>query len=174
MWLEIINNYNENNESILDFNFELHQCMYIKILLKDSFIFELNNENNLIIKKDKKSISNEELFYWWQFTRFNELFKEEKDIFDEFNKLKDKINKAFSKIKNPEIKNTDSDKEKLEKQNTITENKVKMEKLNNHLKVEADKSNQKINLLKNFRLMIHDFSSFERFLINIKIILMNS
>jgi hypothetical protein len=174
MWLEIINNYNENNESILDFNFELHQCMYIKTLLKNSFIFELNNVNNLIIKKDKKSISNEELFYWWQFTRFNELFKEEKDIFDEFNKLKDKINKASAKIKTPEFKNTDTDKDKLEKQNTITENKVKIEKLNNHLKVEADKSNQQINLLKNFRLMIPNFVLFERLLINIKIILMNS
>jgi len=174
MWLQKINDYHEKNELNLDFSFELHQCVYIKELLKDNFIFELDNEKKILIKKDKKTISNEELFYWWQFTRFNELFKEEKDIFDEFNKLKHKINKASSKIKNPEMKNTDTDKEKLEKQNIITENKVKMEKLNNHLKVEADKSNQQINSLKNFRLMIPNFVLFERLLINIKIILMNS
>jgi len=173
MWLEKINDYNKNNEFILDFNFELHQCIYIKNLLTDIYTFELNKHNNLIITKEEKNISVEEIFFWWQFTRFNELFKEEKEIFNEFNKLKDKINKASSKIKTPEIKNTDSDKEKLEKQNTITENKVKIEKLNNHLKVEADKSNNNINMLKNLRLMIPNFVLFEKLLENIKIILMN-
>ena len=173
MWLEKINDYNKNNEFILDFNFELHQCIYIKNLLSDIYTFELNKHNELIITKEGKTISPENFFYWWQFTRFNELFKEEKEIFNEFNKLKDKINKASSKIKTPEIKNTDSDKEKLEKQNTITENKVKIEKLNNHLKVEADKSNNNINMLKNLRLMIPNFVLFEKLLENIKIILMN-
>lgn len=174
MWLEKINEYNKNNESVLDFNFELHQCMYIKELLNNIYTFKLNKQNELVIQKDEKTIPAEQLFYWWQFTRFNELFKEEKEIFNEFNKLKDKINKASAKIKTPEFKNTDTDKEKLEKQNTITENKVKIEKLNNHLKVEADKSNHNINMLKNFRLMIPNFSLFERLLTNIKIILMNS
>jgi len=174
MWLEKINDYNKNNESILDFNFELHQCIYIKNLLSDIYTFELNKHNELVIQKEGKTISPENFFYWWQFARFNELFKEEKEIFNEFNKLKDKINKASSKIKTPEIKNTDSDKEKLEKQNIITENKVKIEKLNNHLKVEADKSNNNINMLKNLRLMIPNFVLFERLLENIKIILINS
>ena len=173
MWLDKINDFNENNESILDLNFELHQCIYIKNLLNDIYTFELNKDNNLIIKKEESVISNEELFYWWQFTRFNELYKEEKEIFNEFNKLKEKINKASSKIKTPQLKNTDTDKEKLEKQNTITENKVTIEKLNNHLKVEADKSNHNINLLKGFRLMIPNFVLFDRLLTNIKIILMN-
>jgi len=174
MWLQKINDYHKNNESTLDFSFELHQCIYIKGLLKDNFTFELNHENILLIQKNTESITSEELFYWWQITRFNELFKEEKEIFDEFNKLKIKINKAFDKITNPEIKKNDSDKDKLEKQNIISENKAKIEKLNNHLKVEADKSNQKINSLKSFRLMIPNFTLFERFLLNIKIILMNS
>ena len=51
MWLEKINNFNENNKSILDLNFELHQCMYIKELLNDIYTFKLNKQNELVIQK---------------------------------------------------------------------------------------------------------------------------
>ena len=173
MWLEIIKKYQEKNEIILDLNFELHQSIYIKELLKDIINFNLE-ENELIITKNDEIITNEEFFYWWQITRFNELFKEETDIYNEFSKLKNKINKAFQKINNPVIKSEDNDKIKLEKQNIISENKAKIEKLNNHIKVEADKSNEKINSLKHFRVMVNNFTLVERLLKNIKIIIMNT
>ena len=170
MWLERINDFQKNNKQVLDMKFELHLSIYIKELLKDSIDFQIENDS-VKISRDEKEISWDNFIYWWQITRFDEIISEEELIFNSFNEKKDKINKAVSKIKNPELNDDDSEKETEKKHKIINDNKKKVTKLTDHLREEANKSNKNINLLKNFRLIYPTIESLERFIKNIKIIL---
>ena len=170
MWLERLLNFQKENEIPLDLKFDLHLSIYIKELLKDNIEFQIENDS-LKIQMNQKVISKEQFFYWWQITKFNEIFNEEEIIFKKFNEKKEKVNAAVSKIKNPEINNSDSEKEITKKQNKIQENKEKVMKLNMHIKDEADISNKNINSLKNFRSIYPTIQSLETFLNNIIIIL---
>ena len=155
MWLERIQKFRKINKKILDFKLELHSAIYIQGLLNDIIEFKSENDS-LKILINKKEISKGDLFYWWQITLFYEIINEEEIIYNDFCKLKDKLNSAIKKVENSKDKN---------------ETKEKIDKLNNHLKEEADKSNINIKLLQNFRMMFYTFESFEIFLNNIKIIL---
>ena len=170
MWLERLLNFQKENEIPLDLKFDLHLSIYIKELLKDNIEFQIENDS-LKIQMNQKEISKEQFFYWWQITKFNEIFNEEEIIFKKFNEKKEKVNAAVSKIKNPEINNSDPEKEIIKKQNKIQENKEKVMKLNMHIKDEADISNKNINSLKNFRSIYPTIQSLETFLNNIIIIL---
>ena len=118
---------------------------------------------------EEKELLIEEFFYWWQITRFDEIISEEEIIFNDFNKLKNKLSIAVKKLKDSE-KKEENIKKKEEK---IKKNEDKINKLGEHLKSEADKSNKDLDLLKNTRLMYPTYESLEYFLKNIKIILMN-
>ena len=170
MWLEKLNNFQKENKIPLDLKFDLHLSIYIKELLKDNIEFQIENDS-LKIQMNQKEISKEQFFYWWQITKFNEIFNEEEIIFKKFNEKKEKVNAAVSKIKNPEINNSDSEKEITKKQNKIQENKEKVMKLDMHIKDEADISNKNINSLKNFRSIYPTIKSLETFLNNVIIIL---
>ena len=170
MWLERLLNFQKENEIPLDLKFDLHLSIYIKELLKDNIEFQIENDS-LKIQMNQKVISKEQFFYWWQITKFNEIFNEEEIIFKKFNEKKEKVNAAVSKIKNPEINNSDPEKEIIKKQNKIQENKEKVMKLNMHIKDEADISNKNINSLKNFRSIYPTIQSLETFLNNVIIIL---
>ena len=170
MWLEKLNNFQKENKIPLDLKFDLHLSIYIKELLKDIIEFQFVNDS-LKIQMNQKEISNNEFFYWWQITKFNEIFNEEEIIFQKFNEKKDKVNIAISKIKHPEINNSDSEKEIIKKQTKIQEDKEKVMKLNIHIKDEADISNKNINSLKNFRSIYPTIKSLETFLNNVIIIL---
>ena len=170
MWLERLLNFQKENEIPLDLKFDLHLSIYIKELLKDNIEFQIENDS-LKIQMNQKVISKEQFFYWWQITKFNEIFNEEEIIFKKFNEKKEKVNAAVSKIKNPEINNSDSEKEITKKQNKIQENKEKVMKLDMHIKDEADISNKNINSLKNFRSIYPTIQSLETFLNNVIIIL---
>ena len=170
MWLEKLNNFQKENKIPLDLKFDLHLSIYIKELLKDNIEFQIENDS-LKIQMNQKEISKEQFFYWWQITKFNEIFNEEEIIFKKFNEKKEKVNAAVSKIKNPEINNSDSEKEITKKQNKIQENKEKVMKLDMHIKDEADISNKNINSLKNFRSIYPTIQSLETFLNNVIIIL---
>ena len=170
MWLERLLNFQKENEIPLDLKFDLHLSIYIKGLLKDNIEFQIENDS-LKIQMNQKVISKEQFFYWWQITKFNEIFNEEEIIFQKFNEKKEKVNSAVSRIKNPEINNSDPEKEIIKKQNKIQENKEKVMKLNMHIKDEADISNKNINSLKNFRSIYPTIQSLETFLNNIIIIL---
>ena len=170
MWLEKLNNFQKENKIPLDLKFDLHLSIYIKELLKDNIEFQIENDS-LKIQMNQKEISKEQFFYWWQITKFNEIFNEEEIIFKKFNEKKEKVNAAVSRIKNPEINNSDSEKEITKKQNKIQENKEKVMKLDMHIKDEADISNKNINSLKNFRSIYPTIQSLETFLNNIIIIL---
>ena len=80
---------------------------------------------------------------------------------------------AQNKIKNPELNENDSEEEITKKQKTIEDNKKTINKLNDHLKKEADISNMKINELRRFRMLYTTTESLDKLLQNIMIIIKN-
>jgi len=175
MWFSIISEFQKNNKIILDLKIELHLVFYVMNLLKEHYTFSIQNKN-LIIKdiKSDKEIDKNSFFYWYSFTRFQELIKEEEKIFKEFNILKDKILPAIEKIKLPELKDSDNEETKKKKIDKINSNNQKITKLQDHVKTEADSSNHKINNLRSFRSMYPSIDSLDRFLNNVQIILENA
>ena len=175
MWYETIYAFQKDNQTILDLKIELHLSYYVMNLLKEQYNFSLKKDK-LVIKdiKSDKQIDKNTFFYWYSFIRFNELIKEEEKIFTEFNELRDKVLPAIEKIKMPELKDTDDEQTKNKKIDKINSHKEKIKKLQDHIKSEADTSNQKINTLRNFRSMYPSIDSLERFLKNIQIIIKNA
>ena len=174
MWFSIISDFQKNNKTVLDLKIELHLAFYVMNLLKNHYTFSIQNEI-LIIKdnKSKEEINKNTFFYWYSFTRFQELILEEEKIFKEFNELKDRVLPAIEKIKLPELKDTDDETTKKKKVDKINSNTEKINKLQEHVKLEADKRNHKINTLRNFRSMYPGIDSLERFLKNVQIIVEN-
>lgn len=171
MWIEIINEFRKENKNMLDLNFELHLTLYIYELLKSLYDFSIDEDNdNLIIKKDDKIITISEFYYWWQITRYDEIFNEEKKIFNEFQEFKKKCETAINKIKYPEISEDEKDEKKSKK---ITELNNKKEKLQKVVKEKADSSNKDINALKNFRVLLNSKSLLDKFIENLKIVIVN-
>jgi len=172
MWLDKIESFQKDNSQILDMKHELHLAIYVKSLLKDSIEFSLS-EGSLLIKlvEENKKLSFDEFYYWWNIHRFDEVITEEELIFNDFNELKNKILPAIDKIKQPEIKDSDSDEEKQKKEKKIVSNNEKATKLQNHVKSEADKSNAQINILKRFRNMYPTKDSLQQFTENIIVLL---
>jgi len=173
MWYSIISEFQKNNENVLDLKIELHLTFYVMNLLKEHYTFSIKDGNLVIKDKSDKEIDKNSFFYWYSFTRFQELIKEEETIFKEFNILKDKILPAIEKIRLPELKDTDDEETKKKKVDKINSNNQKITKLQDHVKSEADIINHKINTLRNFRSMYSNIDSLERFLKNIQIILEN-
>ena len=175
MWHKIISEFQKENKITFDLKIELHLAYYVMNLLKEHYEFFIHDEN-LIIKDSKsdKEISKNTFFYWYSFTRFQELIKEEENIFSEFNELKDKVLPVIEKIKLPELKDSDDESTKKKKIDKINSNNQKITKLQEHVKSEADSSNHKINNLRNFRSMYPNIDSLDRFLKNIQIILENA
>ena len=175
MWYKTISEFQKENKNILDLKIELHLAYYVYNLLKNHYLFSIHNKELIIkdIKSDTETSKNN-FFYWYSFTRFQELVKEEEKIFNDFNEIKDKVLPAIEKIKLPELKDTDDEQTKKKKVDKIKSNKDKITKLQYHVKSEADKSNHCINNLKNFRSMYPSIDSLEILLKNIQIILENS
>jgi len=174
MWYKIISEYQKSNETTLDLKIELHLAFYVMNLLKTNYTFSIHDQKIIIKDKSDKEVDKQTFFYWYSFTRFQELILEEESIFKEFNILKDKVLPAIEKIKIPELKDTDDDSTKKKKIDKITSNNEKITKLQDHVKSEADNSNHKINTLRNFRSMYPSIDSLERFLKNIQIIMENA
>jgi len=174
MWSEIIYDFQKKNKKFLDLKIDLHLSYYIYHLLTNHYKFSIKKDKLIIhdIKSDI-DISYNTFFYWYSFTRFEELIKEEEKIFNEFNEIKNKVLPAIEKIKLPELKDTDDDDTKKKKIDKIKSNNDKIQKLQDHVKSEAEKSNQKINSLKSFRSMYPSIDSLERLLKNIQMILEN-
>ena len=77
------------------------------------------------------------------------------------------------KTKNPQILDSDSEDEKEKKIKIINDNNMKIQKLKDHLKKESEKSNMKLSLLSQFRMMNSSNESIKKFLESVKIIMMN-
>ena len=175
MWHKIISEFQKENKITFDLKIELHLAYYVMNLLKEHYEFFIHDEN-LIIKDSKsdKEISKNTFFYWYSFTRFQELIKEEENIFREFNELNDKVLPVIEKIKLPELKDSDDESTKKKILDKIKSNNQKITKLQEHVKSEADSSNHKINNLRNFRSMYPSIDTLDRFLKNIQIIVENA
>ena len=92
MWSEIIYDFQKENKQFLDLKIDLHLSYYIYHLLTNHYKFSIKKDKLIIhdIKSDI-DISYNNFFYWYSFTRFEELIKEEEKIFNEFNEIKNKI-----------------------------------------------------------------------------------
>ena len=174
MWYKIISEFQKSNETTLDLKIELHLAFYVMNLLKTNYTFSIHDQKIIIKDKSDKEVDKQTFFYWYSFTRFQELILEEEYIFKEFNILRGKVLPAIEKIKIPELKDTDDEQTKKKKIDKITSNNGKITKLQDHVKSEADNSNHKINTLRNFRSMYPSIDSLERFLKNIQIIMENA
>jgi len=174
MWSKIISEFQKENKQFIDLKMDLHLSYYIYNFLSDRYKFYIKKDKLIIhdIKSDI-DISYNTFFYWYSFTRFDELIKEEEKIFNDFNEIKKKVLPAIEKITLPELKDTDNDDTKNKKIDKITKSNEKITKLQNHIKSEADISNNKINSLRSFRSMYPTIDSLERLLKNIQIILEN-
>lgn len=103
--------------------------------------------------------------------RFDEVLSEEEVLFNDFNELKSKVLPAIENIKQPEIKESDSQEERKKKELKIKSNNEKVLKLQGHVKSEADKSNSQINILRQFRGLYPTKESLKVFTENIIVLL---
>ena len=174
MWLDRIRYFYNNKEIIYDLNRELHLVIYTKVLLKDKIDFGLS-EGTLLIKdiKENKSMSFDDFYYWWNISRFDEIYSEEESIYNDFNKLKSKVLPVIENIKQPEIKESDSQEERKKKELKIKSNNEKVSKLQNHIKSESEKSNSSINSLRYFRSVYPTKDLLKKFTENVIILLKN-
>jgi hypothetical protein len=172
MWIEQIDDFHANNKGALDMNRELHLSIYVKEILKPKIIFSLSDDKLLIkdIEEDK-SMSFDDFYYWWNIDRFDEVLSEEEVIFNDFNTLKSKVLPAIENIKQPEIKDYDSQEDKKKKELKIKSNNEKILKLQEHVKSEADKSNSQINILRQFRGLYPTKDSLKVFTENVIVLL---
>lgn len=157
-WEKTIKDFNKSNDRILNFNNELHIVFYVKNILKNHYNFTYEKTIKIHDIKNDESISKDKFFYWWCFQRYDEIIKEEEIIFNKFNNLKNKIDSMIQKLN----------------ENINEDNKIKINALNEKLKLEADKSNYSINMLKSFRNMYLTKDSIDKFFSRLKIILENN
>ena len=166
MWLKILNDINEKQSSknlnYLNLRFDLHVAVYIIEILKDNITFEILDDKLVIQDKNENILSNDEFFYWWQITRYNDVYNEEMDI---VNKMKE-VEQTITKLKKS-IENIKDDK----KQKKIDDIETKIAKLTNYLMKENPNVKNKLTVLSNFRNMINTKESNDKVLDSIKIYL---
>lgn len=166
MWLKILNDINDRQSNkdlnYLNLRFDLHVGVYVIEILKDIINFEILDDKLVIQDKDENILSNDEFFYWWQITRYNDVYNEEMDI---INKMKE-VEQTITKLKRS-IENIKDDK----KQKKIDEIETKIAKLTNYLMKENSNVKNKLTVLSNFRNMINTRESNDKVLDSIKIYL---
>ena len=166
MWLKILNDINDRQSNkdlnYLNLRFDLHVGVYIIEILKNIISFEILDDKLVIQDKDENILSNDEFFYWWQITRYNDVYNEEMEI---INKMKE-VEQTITKLKRS-IENIKDDK----KQKKIDEIETKIAKLTNYLMKENPNVKNKLTVLSNFRNMINTRESNDKVLDSIKIYL---
>lgn len=152
MWLEKLKKLSEEGLNgplkYLDLKFELHNAIYLIETLDGVFEFTIQDDY-VIIKKDKEEITKDQFIFWWQITRYSELFEEEKKLINSFEEVKKKMAKLQKNL--PKIDDDDSDKEKEKKQKKIEETNVKLTKLATWLNKEAPILKKNLQILSNYR-----------------------
>jgi len=171
MWIDRIDDFHANNNTTLDMNRELHLSIYVKEILKLKIEFSLSDGKLNIKDTEDKSMSFDDFYYWWNLDRFDEVLSEEEVLFNDFNELKSKVLPAIDNIKQPEIKDSDSQEERKKKELKIKSNNEKALKLQGHVKSEADKSNSQINILRQFRGLYPTKESLKVFTENVIVLL---
>ena len=174
MWLQILSDIydkqsNNGPLSYLNLRCDLHIAVYMIEVLQSVVTFS-NVDGKFIMefkdKETKKSrkIKDKKLFYWWQITRFNEIYEEEKQLIQKFEEVRKKMQQLQSTI--PRIEPEDPELE--EKQKKITELNIKLSKLAEYLNSEGPKLKHKLTLLYNFRNTCNTFESFKQLLSSIQ------
>lgn len=166
MWLERIQKYFQNKEySHFNNRLDLHFAIFVKELLQNKIHFEIVGKDlkiNRKIKKEKKEMSKDQFFYWWQINRYNEVYEEEMKLIQSFEKIKATIQKLRSSLPN-------NDSEEAEKK--LFEMNMNINKLTNHLQKEEPKVKEELKLLSSFRNSCPNRDSFDKLLQSIQIIL---
>jgi hypothetical protein len=173
MWFKIINGINErqvedNDLNYLNLRFDLHIAIYMIELLKSKINFEIL-DNKLIIQDNKENIlSDDDFYFWWQITRYQELYNEEFEIIKKMKGVDQTIAKLKNSIQN--IKEKD-DTKKIKK---IDETETKIAKLTNYMMKENPIVKQKLTALSNFRNTYHNRESIDKLLNSIRLYLINN
>ena len=165
MWLKIINDINDRQSNkdlnYLNLRFDLHVAIYIIEILKNIISFEILDDKLVIQDKNENILSDEEFFYWWQITRYTEIYNEEIDIINKMKEVEQTINKLKKSIET--IKD--------DKKKKIDDIETKIAKLTNYLMKENPNVKNKLTILSNFRNMINTKESNDKVLNSIKIYL---
>ena len=125
MWIDSLMNINDSIVKNLNLRYELHLAIYIITILKDKVNFSLQ-KNKLIIQLNDKEITNNEFFYWWQITRYNEINNEEQQLIRSFEEIQQKTEKLKNSLF--KINESDSDKELEKKQKKNVDINIKLKK----------------------------------------------
>ena len=131
-------------------------------MLKNIISFEILDDKLVIQDKDENILSDDEFFYWWQITRYTEVYNEEMSIINKMKEVEQTINKLKKSIENMK-----DDK----KQKKIDDTETKIVKLTNFLMKENPNVKNKLTTLSNFRNMINTKESNNKVLESIKIYL---
>ena len=153
MWLEILSEINKKQSvGNLNLRFDLHIAIYIVEVLKSIVKFEIT-DGKMTIKIGKgeaeEVISPDDFYYWWQITRYNEIYKEELDLISKMREVDQTIRKL---TKSRDLIKDNDEKKKLKK---IDDLETKIVKLTNYMNKENPEFKQKITILSNFRNSYH-------------------
>ena len=155
MWLNILEQTNksiseDDKSKFINLRFELHTVIYIMKVLESKYSFELLDDELIIQDKKENIITKDEFYYWWQITRYQEIYSEELDIIKKIKEVENSIIKLRNSISN--IK----EKDETKKQKKIDDTETKIVKLSNYLNKEGPVTKQKLEMLSNFRNMINN------------------
>ena len=153
MWLEILSEINKKQSvGNLNLRFDLHIAIYIVEVLKSIVKFEII-DGKMTIKMGKGEaegvISSDDFYYWWQITRYNEIYKEELDLISKMREVDQTIRKL---TKSRDLIKDNDENKKLKK---IDDLETKIVKLTNYMNKENPEFKQKITILSNFRNSYH-------------------
>ena len=176
MWLQKLSEIHERqingDLSYLNLRCDLHIAVYMIEALKNVIMFSYSDgkftmEIKDIKSKKTKKIKDKKLFYWWQITRFKEIYEEEKELIRNFEEIKKKFNNLQSMM--PKIEKDDPEIESKKKQ--IAELNKKLSAMAEYINSERIKLKQNLTLLSNFRNTCDTFESFKHLLNSIQLYL---
>ena len=103
MWINKLSTISLVEVSNLNLRNDLHFALFTIDLLKDTITFKLKKDKSTVaIIKDKKELTIDKFMYWWQITRYEEIFKEETTIVNEYEKIAKSIDKLIEHQKKEE------------------------------------------------------------------------
>ena len=156
MWFQKLNELNDKQMngslSYLNLKFELHRAIYTIEALKNRIKFT-NSDGKLTIeiidknKKKNKKIKEKKFIYWWQIIRYKEIFKEEKECFESYETIKQKMKDLQSEIPKTDTNTPISEENQLK----TKELNQKLSSLAEYLNREGPKVKHKLMILSNFR-----------------------
>jgi hypothetical protein len=164
MWINKLSTISLVEVSNLNLRNDLHFALFTIDLLKDTITFKLKKDKSTVaIIKDKKELTIDKFMFWWQITRYEEIFKEETTIVNEYEKIAKSINKLQTYLVTIAP----------EEESKIIEFRIKIDKLIEHQKKEEPLVKEKLNRLSSFRNTCYSKESVQKTIDSILICLQN-